>query len=109
MLEDVLEVATLVEDVTGNSAPGSVFRNDCLHRAFRSRCQSGTGVRGASIRPPVSDVAEERSNTIDANPRLWLLVSGNSSHEHQTCIGLHLTTCLRAFAGSHSPVALEVT
>ena len=62
MLEDVLEVATLVEDVTGNSAPGTMFRNDCLHCAFRSRCQSGTGARGASIRPPCLTWLETQQN-----------------------------------------------
>jgi len=90
-------------DVTGDSAPGSISRDHCLHCAFRSRCQSGTGARGASIRSPVSDAVEERTDTdhaVDANPRLWVLVSGSIFHEHQACIGLHLTTCPVHFPGA---------
>lgn len=94
---------------TGDSAPGSIYRDHCLHCAFRSRCQSGTGARGASIRSPVSDVAEERTRTdhaLDANPRFWVLVSGSNFDEHQTCIGLHLTTCLVQFPGATPPLHL---
>jgi hypothetical protein len=95
-------------DVTGDSAPGRMSREHCLHCAFDSRCQSGTGARGASIRHSVSDVAEEHSDTVDANPELWVLGPGNIFHEHQTCIGLYLTACLVQFSGATPHVALDI-
>jgi hypothetical protein len=83
-------------------------REHCLHCAFKSRCQSGTGARGASIRQSVSDVAEGRSDTVDADPKLWVLGSGSVFHEHQTCIGLYLKTCLVRYPGGTPHVALDI-
>lgn len=112
MSEEAPQFTALVErgvDVTGDSAPGTMSRDLCLHCAFESRCQSGTGARGASIRHSVSDVAERRSDAVEANPRLWVLGSGSIFHEHQTCIGLYLTTCLVHFPGATSPhAALDI-
>lgn len=111
MPEGALEFTAPVEgavDVTGNSAPGTMSRDHCLHCAFGSRCQSGTGTRGASTRHSLSDVAEERSDTVDANPKLWVLVSGSVFHEHQTCIGLYLTACLVHVPGATPHVAFGI-
>lgn len=111
MPEGALQFTAPVEggvDVTGDSAPGTMCREHCLHCAFDSRCQSGTGARGASIRHSVSDVAGEHSDTVDANPKLWVLGPGSIFHEHQTCIGLYLTACLVQFSGATPHVALDI-
>jgi hypothetical protein len=111
MLEGALQFTAPVEggvDVTGDSAPGRMSRDHCLHCACRSRCQSGTDARGASVRHSVSDVVERRSDTVNAHPMLWMLGSGSVFHEHQTCIGLYLTACLVQFPGTTPQVALDI-
>jgi hypothetical protein len=76
-------------DVNGELVPGSVSRDRCLHCAFKSRCQSGTG---ASIRASVP-VMWPGSPSICISPKIWLTLLGYTFREHQTCIGLHSTTC----------------
>lgn len=64
----------------------------------------------ASALLPCLTWPKKRSGSVDANPRLWVMVSGSIFHEHQACIGLHDAShdVSRAFPGSHSPVAPDM-